>query len=266
MLYFGSFNPIHNGHMALAEWVVGEGLCDELVMVVSPQNPHKENRELAPEFVRYEMAQLACAASKYPDRIKPSVVEFLLERPSYTIDTLRYLEDNYGEQMEFSILMGTDLVNTLDRWKEYEAIVGRYPIYVYPRPGYRVEKFADRIHFLAGAPQFDFSSTEVRRTLQRGGDAGRMVAPAVLGYIRESGLWSAESYIRTLEERLAAVPDDADALLERGMLRYRRNDWGGALNDFGRVLELRPGCTEAEQMREMIYEILQYRYTDLYNP
>ena len=266
MLYFGSFNPVHNGHTALAEWVVGEGLCDELVMVVSPQNPHKENRALAPEMYRFEMTELACAASKYPDRIKPSAVEFLLEKPSYTISTLRYLEENFGAQMEFSILMGTDLVNTLDRWKEYEAIVGRYPIYVYPRRGYEVEKFADRIHFLAGAPQFDYSSTEVRQTLQTGGDAARMVAPAVMGYIREKGLWSAENYIRTLEERLAAVPDDTEALMERGRLHYRRNDWGAALNDFGRVLELRPECTEAHQMREMIYEILQFRYTDLYNP
>ena len=266
MLYFGSFNPVHNGHTALAEWVVGEGLCDELVMVVSPQNPHKQNSELAPELVRFEMAELACAASKYPDKIKPSAVEFLLEKPSYTISTLRYLEENFGAQMEFSILMGTDLVNTLDRWREYESIVGRYPIYVYPRRGCEVEKFADRIHFLEGAPMFDFSSTEVRRTLQSGGDAGSMVAPAVLGYIRQKGLWSAEGYVRSLEERLAANPDDAEALMERGRLHYRRNSWGEALNDFGRVVVLQPDNTEARQMREMIYEILQFRYTDLYNP
>ena len=266
MLYFGSFNPVHNGHTALAEWVVGEGLCDELVMVVSPQNPLKPNSMLAPETDRFEMAELACAASKYPDRIKPSVVEFLLDRPSYTIDTLRWLEENFGAQMEFSILMGTDLVNTLDRWKEYESIVARYPIYVYPRRGHEVEKFADRIHFLAGAPQFDYSSTEVRRTLQTGGDASRMVAPAVLGYIRQKGLWSAGSYADSLDERIAARPDDAEALMERGRLHYRRNRWGDALTDFGRVLELQPDHTEARQMREMIYEILQFRYTDLYNP
>ena len=266
MLYFGSFNPVHNGHVSLAEWVVGEGLCDELVLVVSPQNPLKDNSMLAPEMCRYEMAELACAASKYPDRIKPSAVEFLLERPSYTIDTLRWLEENFGAQMEFSILMGTDLVNTLDRWKEYERIVEKYPIYVYPRRGCEVEKFADRIHFLAGAPMFDHSSTEVRRTLQQGGDAARMVAPVVLGYIRQKGLWSAEAYAQSLEERLAANPDDAEALMERGRMHYRRNRWGDALNDFGRVAELRPDHTEARQMKEMICEILQFRYTDIYNP
>lgn len=93
MLYFGSFNPVHKGHIALAEYVVGQGLCDEAVLVVSPQSPYKQAAELAPEMDRFEMAEIACAASAYPDRIKPSVVEFLLPKPSYTIDTLRYLKE-----------------------------------------------------------------------------------------------------------------------------------------------------------------------------
>ena len=81
MLYFGSFNPIHRGHVALAEYAVEQGLCDELALVVSPQNPLKEADAQAPELDRFEMAEIACAHSKYPDRIKPSVVEFLLPRP-----------------------------------------------------------------------------------------------------------------------------------------------------------------------------------------
>ena len=87
MLYFGSFNPVHKGHIALAEHVIDRQLCDEVVLVVSPQSPYKEAGELAPELDRFEMAEIACAASKYPERIKPSVVEFLLPKPSYTIDT-----------------------------------------------------------------------------------------------------------------------------------------------------------------------------------
>lgn len=105
MLYFGSFNPVHRGHIALAEYVVGQGLCDEAVLVVSPQSPYKQAAELAPEMDRFEMAEIACAASKYPERIKPSVVEFLLPKPSYTIDTLCYLKENFGSGMQFSILM-----------------------------------------------------------------------------------------------------------------------------------------------------------------
>ena len=89
MLYFGSFNPVHKGHIALAEYVVEQGLCDEAVLVVSPQSPYKRAAELAPEMDRFEMAERACAASRLPERIKPSVVEFLLPTPSYTIDTLR---------------------------------------------------------------------------------------------------------------------------------------------------------------------------------
>ena len=82
LLYFGSFNPIHKGHIALAEWVVEQGLCDELIFIVSPQNPLKSSTELAPEFSRYEMCEMACSASRYPDRIKVSAVEFVLEKPS----------------------------------------------------------------------------------------------------------------------------------------------------------------------------------------
>ena len=123
MLYFGSFNPVHRGHIALAEYVVGQGLCDEAVLVVSPQSPYKQAAELAPEMDRFEMAEIACAASKYPDRIKPSVVEFLLPKPSYTIDTLRYLKENFGSGMQFSILMGSDQIARLDGWKEYERVL-----------------------------------------------------------------------------------------------------------------------------------------------
>ena len=159
MLYFGSFNPIHKGHIALAEYAVEKGLCDELVLVVSPQSPYKQAEELAPEMDRFEMAEAACAASRYPDRIKPSVVEFLLPKPSYTIDTLRYLAENHGADMEFSILMGADQIERLDGWKEYDRIL-EYPVYVYPRRGERVDRFPGRITVLEDAPLQDFSATQ----------------------------------------------------------------------------------------------------------
>ena len=151
MLYFGSFNPVHRGHIALAEYVVGQGLCDEAVLVVSPQSPYKQAAELAPEMDRFEMAEIACAASKYPERIKPSVVEFLLPKPSYTIDTLRYLKENFGSGMQFSILMGSDQIARLAGWKEYEQIL-EYPVYVYPRRGEPAEGFEGRITPLTDAP------------------------------------------------------------------------------------------------------------------
>ena len=84
-LYFGSFNPVHKGHIALAEWIIEHKKADEVILIVSPQNPHKEVSGLAPEFNRYEMCGIACAESKFPELIKVSAVEFTLERPSYTM-------------------------------------------------------------------------------------------------------------------------------------------------------------------------------------
>ena len=151
LLYFGSFNPVHNGHIALAEYAVERNLCDEVVLIVSPQSPYKEAAELAPEMDRFEMAERACAASKYPDRIKASAVEFLLPHPSYTVDTLRFLEKECGGRMRFAILMGGDQIAALDGWKEYERLFD-YPIYVYPRRGERIDRFTDRITLLDDAP------------------------------------------------------------------------------------------------------------------
>ena len=99
MLYFGSFNPVHNGHIALAEYVAEHDLADETALVISPQSPYKRQAALVTETDRLEMAEIACAASRYPKRIRPSVVEFLLPRPSYTIDTLRFLEETCGHEM-----------------------------------------------------------------------------------------------------------------------------------------------------------------------
>ena len=105
MLFFGSFNPVHNGHMALAEYAVEHNLCDAVAMIISPQNPFKQNQSLAAEMDRFAMVEMACNNSRFPERIKASIVEFLLEKPSYTINTLRYLEQNNGHDMDFSILI-----------------------------------------------------------------------------------------------------------------------------------------------------------------
>ena len=188
-LYFGSFNPIHKGHIALAEWVVEQRLCDELIFIVSPQNPLKSATELAPEFSRYEMCEMACQSSRYPDKIKVSAVEFVLDKPSYTINTLRYLRENFGSEMQFSILLGADNIESLDRWREYEEILRDYPLLVYPREGYSVEKFADRIKFLADAPLFDFAATDIRKEIAEGANFTDKVCPAVAKYIVQNKLY-----------------------------------------------------------------------------
>ncbi|MEE0915756.1 MAG: nicotinate (nicotinamide) nucleotide adenylyltransferase [Alistipes sp.] len=184
LLYFGSFNPVHRGHIALAEYAVESNIADEVILIVSPQNPHKQSDELAAEFSRYEMCQAACQASKYPEKILVSAVEFTLPRPSYTIDTLKFLSENFGDKMEFSLLMGADNVERFDRWKSYEQILESYPIFVYPRRGYAVEKFADRVTVLADAPLFDYSATDVRTAITEGGNISEMVIPEVESYIK----------------------------------------------------------------------------------
>ena len=188
-LYFGSFNPIHKGHIALAEWVVEQGLCDELIFIVSPQNPFKEQEGLAPEFSRYEMCELACKASRYPEQIKVSAVEFVLEKPSYTINTLRYLRENFGAEMKFSVLMGADNIENFDRWREYEEILRDYPLLVYPREGYSVEKFADKINFLENAPLFDFAATDIRKMVAEGEDFRDKLSAEVAHYIIQNKLY-----------------------------------------------------------------------------
>ena len=191
LLYFGSFNPVHRGHIALAEYAISDGFADQVVLIVSPQNPHKERSDLAAEFSRYEMCQAACAASLYPEQIQVSAVEFTLPRPSYTIDTLNFLAENFGEQMEFSILMGADNIENFHRWKSYEQIINNYPILVYPRTGYYLSRsqFADRVVFLENAPLFDISATEIRKAIAEGRDISDMVIPEVEQYIRNNKLW-----------------------------------------------------------------------------
>ncbi len=187
-LYFGSFNPIHNGHIAIAEHVVDQGLCDMLVMIVSPQNPLKQATDLAPDLTRFEMVEAACASSKHPVRIVPSAIEFVLPRPSYTIDTLRALEQERGDDMEFSVIMGGDLAEQLPRWKEWQTLLQRYPIYMYPREGVTSTPYPE-ITMLEGAPELPFSSTDVRERLKRGESIDDMVPAAVAKYIADNGLW-----------------------------------------------------------------------------
>ena len=266
MLYFGSFNPIHKGHIALAEYVLDEGLCDEVVLIVSPQSPYKQQQELAPELDRFEMAEMACAASKYPERIKPSVVEMLLPKPSYTIDTLRYLQENFGAEMSFSILMGSDQIEGLRGWKEYEHLL-EYPVYVYPRRGSEtVAGFEGRITLLDGAPLQEFAATEIRERIARGEDVSTMLDPQVIAYIRKKGLWSPATRIAALTAQIAEQPDGVELLLERGKLHYRLSEWGPALNDFNAVLRIDPAHVEARQFAQMVQEIFEFRYKDIYNP
>ncbi len=187
VLYFGSFNPVHNGHLAVAEYVVGQGLCDELWFVVSPHNPLKSGDMLADEGDRLEMVKIAAAGSRFPDRLKACDVEFGLPRPSYTIDTLDALDKIYPD-VSFSLLCGSDITGEIERWKEWRRLTGDYNIYVYPRNCYDVVH-PERFTVLSEAPCFDCSSTDIRGVLEGGGEISAMVPAGVAYYIKEHKLW-----------------------------------------------------------------------------
>src|SRR5690349_2477380 len=132
-LYFGSFNPIHAGHLIIANHVLNETALDKLWFVVSPQNPFKANG-LLNEYDRLHLVKLA---TEDDPRIKVSDIEFSLPKPSYTINTLAYLNEKYPEH-EFSIIMGSDSFQNLHKWKNADVIIARYPIYVYRRPDFEI--------------------------------------------------------------------------------------------------------------------------------
>ena len=266
LLYFGSFDPIHNGHIALAEYALERDLADEVALIISPQNPFKTDVLQTPEYTRYEMAEMATKESRFPQQIKPSVVEFVLEKPSYTIKTLDYLKETCGDEMEFSIITGSDIWARFDEWKDYERILNEYKIYVYPRKGYEVEKFADRVTLLSDAPYVEFSSTEVRERAERGEDLSAYVSPSVAEYIKNNQLWTTAGNIVRLTSMIEAGDERALLYIERGKCFYRRNEWGQAINDFNHAMKLDPENEEARQLHDMIYEILSFRYKDIYNP
>ena len=188
ILYFGSFNPIHNGHTAIARYVIENGFCKELWFVVSPQNPLKSENILAGELDRLRMTEIAVSEELSGLDIKVSDVEFRLPRPSFTIDTLKYLENNYPDN-SFSLLVGTDIIPQLPRWRDYETIVEKYNLYVYPRKNFTLSELPYNAVYLNDAPLFEFSSTDVRQALMDGNDISNMVSAKVMDYIIDNNLW-----------------------------------------------------------------------------
>ena len=162
-LFFGSFNPVHIGHMIIANHIANETDLDQVWMVVSPQNPFKDKKTLAKDRDRYNLVHLAIGDNP---KLSVSDIEFGLPKPSYTIDTLAYLHEKYPEK-EFSLIMGGDNVPTLHKWKNGDLLMEKYRIYVYQRPGYDLGPLAEHgnIHPV-DAPMLDISSTYIRQLIK----------------------------------------------------------------------------------------------------
>lgn len=187
-LYFGSFNPVHIGHIAIAGYMTEFAGLDQVWFVVSPHNPLKKKETLLDNHQRLYLVQLAIGDNI---RLKASDIEFKLPVPSYTIDTLAYLSEKYPKN-EFCLLMGEDNLYTLHKWKNADELLRKFPIYVYPRPDSvkpssplltQILSIAD-IHPVK-APLMDISGTFIRDGIKRGKDMSYFLPQAVWKYIRE---------------------------------------------------------------------------------
>lgn len=185
-LFFGSFNPVHVGHMIIANHMLERTDLEEVWMVVSPQNPFKKKSSLAPDYDRLHLLTLAIGDHR---KLKPSNIEFGLPQPSYTIDTLSYLHEKYPEK-EFSLIMGGDNLASFHKWKNYEQIISAHDIYVYHRPGHEEHQFVDhpRVH-LTEAPMLNISASYIRAAIKDGHSVQYLVPDAVYQYLLTSHLY-----------------------------------------------------------------------------
>ena len=185
-LFPGSFNPIHNGHLAMALYLKETNLFDQIWMVVSPNNPLKENLELADATHRLKMVQLAIRDLPF---LKACDVEFSLPLPSYTIETLRHLHKQYPNN-EFSLLLGTDNIENFHQWKNYEEILNNYKIYVYPRGKQNAQQLINHQNIISiNAPLLPISATEIRTLLQQKKPLKNLLPTSVIQYIQENGVY-----------------------------------------------------------------------------
>ncbi len=185
-LYFGSFNPIHKGHTALAQYLLKHCGLDEVWLMVSPNNPLKEKNTLWNEQLRLRLVQIAIHDIS---GLRASDFEFHLPRPSYTIDTLKALSKRYPEN-EFYLIMGSDNMTIFHQWKDYEKILSDYKIIVYPREGDDIESLTKKypqMQVVSGAPLFPVSSTMIRQRLKEGKDISEYVDEPVNLALSEVG-------------------------------------------------------------------------------
>ena len=181
-LFFGSFNPIHTGHMIISNYMLEFTDLDDVWMVISPHNPLKEKKTLLADHHRYAMVQIAVEDNP---RLRASNIEFKMPQPSYTIDTLVRLEEKYPTQ-QFVLIAGTDIFPTFHKWKNYEILLEHYKFYIYRRPGYDPGPFASHPHvFIFDTPLMEISSSFIRQAIFDGRDTRYFVPDKVYNYIRE---------------------------------------------------------------------------------
>lgn len=192
-LYFGTFNPIHIGHLIIANHMAEHADLDQIWMVVTPHNPLKKKDTLLKDALRLELVHLATEG--YP-KIKPSDIEFKLPQPSYTVNTLAYIQEKYPNN-EFSLIMGEDNLKSFHKWKNYEVILQNHDIYVYPRLDAKnslaeVKKNTlenhPKIHFI-DAPVVEISATFIREAIKKNINIQPLLPNKVWEYINHNNLY-----------------------------------------------------------------------------
>lgn len=187
-LYFGTFNPIHVGHLIIANHMAENSALDQVWMVVTPHNPHKEKQTLLDDYKRLEMVHLA--TEDYPN-LRPSDIEFKLPQPNYTVNTLAYLQEKFP-QHTFALIMGEDNLKSLHKWKNYEVILANHDIYVYPRIAEgksEIDRTAfPNVHYI-DAPVIELSSTFIRDSIKAGKNIRPMLPEKVWQFVQHNNLY-----------------------------------------------------------------------------
>lgn len=180
-LYFGSFNPIHIGHLAIANYIVEHSDLEKIWFVVSPQNPFKEKKSLLAEHHRLRLVETAIDGDL---RFKASNVEFSMPHPSYTIDTLTYLKEKYPD-VNFALIMGEDNLKSLHKWKNHMEIVRHHQIYVYPRDNKTISTNKFENVTVVNAPRMEISSSFIRQSIKNKIDVSYFMHYNVAEYVKE---------------------------------------------------------------------------------
>ncbi|MCC5945833.1 MAG: nicotinate-nucleotide adenylyltransferase [Bernardetiaceae bacterium] len=185
-LFFGSFNPVHIGHLIIAQTVAESDFVEQVWFVVSPQNPFKKKSTLLHEFDRYDMLQAAIADNEL---LEVTDIEFELPRPSYTIDTLIHIQERYPEA-EFRLLIGEDNLKHFHKWKNYEQILKHFGLLIYPRPNTEKTDFhtQQNVQFVE-APQIEISSTYIRKRIKAQASLRYLVPDIVNQIIKEKSFY-----------------------------------------------------------------------------
>jgi nicotinate-nucleotide adenylyltransferase len=186
-LYFGSFNPIHTGHLIIVSHILNESDLQKIWFIISPQNPFKNSNNLLNEFNRFHLVQIAI---ENDFRLKASDIEFNLPKPSYTVHTLAYLKEKFPTH-DFSIIMGSDSFQNLSKWKNAETIITNYKIIIYKRPGFEVENNLNANIQIMNAPLLEISATHIRELIKAKKSIKYLVPPSVEEEI------AASSYFKT---------------------------------------------------------------------